>query len=162
MMDKNLLEYKGQYSGEVRVQLIDLLRCIAQLNLGPRRDLKKLIGVALELLDNAQRYNAGTEVDFQWRIEDDQLIVTIRNVAAEHDARRLLEAVEKIKRMSPDEIGDAFQRQMTTEGFGEKGGAGLGILQIAKRVGNTISARIEPISADAYLCTSIVTAELRP
>jgi hypothetical protein len=159
-LEKNLLAYKGQLSSEVRIQLLDLLKCIALLNLGPRSDLKKLIGIALELLDNAQRYNASHDVDFRWHIADDQLVVTTSNTARPLDARRLIESVRAIERMSPAEITEAFKRQLLEKGYGEKGGAGLGILQIARKVGRNITADIEPLRPDEYRCTSTVSAAL--
>jgi hypothetical protein len=159
-IEQSLLEYKGQLSSEVRIQLLDLLKCIALCNLGPRSDLKRLIGIALELLDNAQRYNTTDKVDFRWYIEGTQLVVSIRNKASRDDAERLIEAVQAIERMNAEEIAEAFMRQLTGHGFGEKGGAGLGMLQIARKVGNNITAEIEPVQADEYLCTSQVSAEL--
>lgn len=159
-MHKNLLEYQGQLSSEVRIQLIDLLQCIALCNLGPRNDLKKLVGVALELLDNAQRYNAGDDVDFTWHIAGEHLVVRVTNRASGQDAERLVNAVERIARMSPEEIARAFREQMLNEGFGEKGGAGLGMLQIARKVGNSISARVEALSENVFLCRSEVSAPL--
>jgi hypothetical protein len=160
-MEKNLLEYKGQLTSEVRIQLLDLLKCIAMCNLGPRRDLKKLVGIALELLDNAQRYNASNDVDFRWHIDNDQLVVVIRNKANRNDAERLVESVRSIERMSVEEIAEAFRNQLMNEGFGNKGGAGLGILQIARKVGGVITAEIEPIQAGEYLCTSTVATDLQ-
>ncbi|MCC6840202.1 MAG: ATP-binding protein [Flavobacteriales bacterium] len=159
-MDKSLLDYQGQLSSEVRIQLISLLQCIALCNLGPRNDLKKLVGVALELLDNAQRYNVGSDVDFAWHIAGGELVVRVTNRAIGTDAERLLKSVGEIARMSPEEITKAFRRQLTEEGYGEKGGAGLGMLQIARKVGNSIRAYAEPETNGVYLCRSEVSAPL--
>jgi hypothetical protein len=159
-MEKNLLQYQGQLTSEVRVQLLDLLNCIALFNLGHRPDLKKLVGIALELLDNAQRYNASSDVEFHWHIEEGTLVVTIRNKATREDAERLVNAVENIGRMTPEEIARAFKEQLMTEGFGDKGGAGLGMLQIARKVGNQIHADMKPIGGDTFICTSTVSADL--
>lgn len=159
-LEKSLLDYKGVLSSEVRVQLLDLLHCIALDNLGHRNDLKRLVGIALELLDNAQRYNVSKEVDFRWHVESSSLVVTIRNMASRSDAERLLEAVRAIQQMNPEEIALAFKRQLTDDGFGAKGGAGLGMLHIAKKIGNNISANVERINPDGYLCTSQVIANL--
>ncbi|HOY28602.1 MAG TPA: DUF6272 family protein, partial [Flavobacteriales bacterium] len=145
-MDKNLLEYKGQLTSEVRIQLLDLLNCIALFNLGQRSDLKKLVGIALELLDNAQRYNASNDVDFQWRIQEDTLIVSISNTANQSDAQRLVDCVRTISQMNEEQLTAAFKDQMLNQGFGEKGGAGLGMLQIARKGGRRITADIEPAS----------------
>ena len=156
----SLLEYKGRLTSDVRVQLFDLLKCIALCNLGKRNDLKKLIGIALELLDNAQRYNSSNDVDFRWHIEDSRLVVTIKNKATETDAKRLMEAVHCIDQMSPEEITKAFMDQLRNEGFGDKGGAGLGMLQIARKVGKNISAEVYPIDPNEFMCTSKVSTDL--
>lgn len=161
-LEKSLLDYKGVLSSDVRVQLLDLLHCIAQDNLGRRTDLKRLVGIALELLDNAQRYNVSKDVDFRWHVEANNLVVTIRNRACRTDAERLMEAVQAIQRMNPEEIALAFKRQLTDDGFGPKGGAGLGMLHIAKKIGNNITANVEHVNTDEYLCTSQVVATLNP
>lgn len=161
-LEKSLLDYKGNLTSEVRVQLLDLLHCIAQCNLGDRKDLKKLVGIALELLDNAQRYNTGMEVEFRWRIEGSVLMVTIRNRASKINAERLMEAVDSIERMTPEQIALAFRKQLTNEQFGAAGGAGLGMLQIAKKVGKKITADVQPVRMDEFICTSQVSADLGP
>lgn len=160
-MEKNLLEYRGQLTSEVRVQLLDLLNCIALFNLGHRRDLKKLVGIALELLDNAQRYNASNDVDFQWRIQDDTLVVCISNSANPNDAHRLVDCVRNIAQMSEEQVCAAFKEQMLNPDFGDKGGAGLGMLQIARKGGRQITADIQPTNNDLFRCTSQVTTSLK-
>lgn len=159
-LEKSLLEYKGNLTSDVRLQLLDLLHCIALCNLGQRNDLKKLVGIALELLDNAQRYNVGPDVEFRWHIDGSTLVVTIRNRASRSDAERLMEAVRSIEQMSHEQIVLAFKRQLTNDGFGEKGGAGLGMLQIAKKIGKNITANVQPGKQDEYICTSQVSADL--
>src|SRR5688500_9711425 len=158
--DKSLLEYRGQLTSEVRLQLLDLLKCIALFNLGPRTDHKKLVGIALELLDNAQRYNSSNDIELSWTIANGELVITITNKASSRDAHRLLETVERISRMDPEEISAEFKRQLTNGSFGDSGGAGLGMLQIARKAGRNISARIEATVADEFLCTSKVITPL--
>lgn len=159
-LEKSLLEYQGNLTSDVRLQLLDLLHCIALSNLGKRTDLKKLVGIALELLDNAQRYNSGPEVDFRWRIESSTLVVTICNRANRTDAERLMEAVRSIQSMTHEQIVLAFRHQLTNDGFGAKGGAGLGMLQIAKKIGKNITAQVTPVKHDEFICMSQVSAEL--
>lgn len=160
-MEKNLLEYKGQLSSEVRIQLLDFINCVALFNLGQRNDLKKLVGIALELLDNAQRYNASNDVDFHWRIVDDTLVVSISNTASRTDAERLMNCVRSISTMTEEQLSAAFKEQMLNQGFGEKGGAGLGMLQIARKGDRRITADIEPTHNDLFRCTSKVTTTLK-
>jgi hypothetical protein len=158
---ENLIQYEGQLSSEVRIQLLDLLKVVSLANLGQRNDLKKLCGIALELLDNAQRYCSSGGVAFEWRIEGDNLVVSIRNNAAREDAERLVRTVDDINNMTSEEVAAAFRAQLTNEQFGAKGGAGLGMLQIAKKTGSRLQARITPLNDVEYECTSEVAASLR-
>lgn len=145
----------------MRIQLLDLLKVVSLANLGKRNDLKKLCGIALELLDNAQRYCSSGGVAFEWRIEGDTLVVSIRNNAVRVDAERLLKTVDGINSMTSEEVAAAFREQLTNEQFGAKGGAGLGMLQIAKKTGSRLQARITPVNDSEYECTSEVAASLR-
>src|SRR5690606_30819717 len=89
----SLLEYQGHLTGDIRVQLLDLLKSITTRPICQPQNRKKLIGIALELLDNAQRYNASDRIDFSWRTEGGTLVMTIRNVADEDNAERLMRSV---------------------------------------------------------------------
>ncbi|MBK6775722.1 MAG: hypothetical protein IPG74_07670 [Flavobacteriales bacterium] len=159
-MTHNIVQYEGQLSSEVRIQLLDLLKVVSLANLGQRNDLKKLCGIALELLDNAQRYNSAGEVSFEWRIEGNDLVVLIRNRAAREDAERLIQTVKDINAMSPEQVTAAFRAQLTNEQFGAKGGAGLGMLQIAKKTGSKLEASCHVTEAGEFVCTSRVAAPL--
>jgi hypothetical protein len=94
--NSNLIRYEGLLNSEVRVQLTDLLMAIALTNLGSRGDLKKLFGVAVELLDNAQRYCSAGSVSFQWRIQGPELVIEISNLADKADAERLLSSEQPV------------------------------------------------------------------
>lgn len=159
--NSNLIRYEGLLNSEVRVQLTDLLMAIALTNLGSRGDLKKLFGVAVELLDNAQRYCSTGSVSFQWRIQGPELVIEISNLADKADAERLLAIVASIQSMTSEQIAEAFKQQLQDPAFGEKGGAGLGMLQIARKVGNRITAEVSPGPDGIYRCTSQVTTVLR-
>lgn len=159
-MNQNLIQYEGRLSSEVRVHLIDLLNVVSLANMGKRTDLKKLCGIALELLDNAQRYCSSGGVNFEWRIDGTQLVVSITNNAMREDAERLVKTVNEINNMSAEQVAQAFRAQLTNEEFGAKGGAGLGMLQIAKKTGSRLLAKAEPTTANEYLCTSQVAANL--
>ena len=161
-MSQNHIQYEGRLSSEVRVQLIDLLNVVSLANMGKRNDLKKLCGIALELLDNAQRYCSSGGVNFEWRIEGNYLVVSISNHAMREDAERLVQIVDGINSMTPHQVADAFRQQLTNESFGAKGGAGLGFLQIAKKTGSRLVATAQPAAENSneYLCTSQVAAPL--
>ncbi len=161
-MDNSTTRYEGQLTSEVRIQLTDLVKAVALANMGKRPNIKKLCGIAIEMLDNAQRYCTDGNVKFAWEIDGTHLVISIENQASSVDAHRLIKSVDAVNRMSAEEIASAFRAQLTNGEFGEKGGAGLGLLDIARKSTGTIEARIEPVDDvnDVYACQSIVSTPI--
>lgn len=155
------LNYQGRINGDVLSVITDLLHATAAAELSGRKDLKRLCGIGLELLDNAQRHGAMGHVAFEWRLASDLLRVRVSNSATKDEAERLLASVQRIRSMDREAINKAYTDQLSSGGFGANGGAGLGLLQIARKVGNNISATIHPTEVEGtYLCTSTVNASL--
>lgn len=161
-MERSLTRYDGAMSSEVRIQLTDLIMAVAVANIGKRANIKKLCSIAVELLDNAQRYCAEGNVNFAWELQEDTLLIRIENQANERDAQRLLEAVNAVNLMNPEQLAAAFKAQLSNGEFGERGGAGLGFLDIARRSKGAIEARIIPMENGNYLCSSSVATTLTP
>lgn len=155
-LKKNLTHYEGVLSTEVRVQITDLIIAVTAASLGKRTNVKKLCGVAIELLDNAQRYCSSGSVVFNWQLSGRQLMVRIENRATKKDALRMMEVVESVNRMTSKQVAEAFRAQLTNSTFGEKGGAGLGFLDITRKIDRPITAQVTPLSDEEYLCRNEV------
>lgn len=154
--NKHLTHYEGRLSSEVRLQITELIMAVTAASLDKRTNVKRLCGVAIELLDNAQRYCSSGPVLFNWQLASGQLMVRIENRAARTDALRMLEAVDAVNRMDRAQVIAAFRAQLTNSTFGEKGGAGLGFLDIARKIERPIQAEVTPITEEEYLCRNEV------
>jgi hypothetical protein len=150
-----LLRYEGAMNTGVRVQLLDLLHAGCG-DMGQAAARKRALSVALELLDNAKRYGTSAHVEFLWQRKGHLISLSVTNRASQRDALRLERIVAEVAAMGIDNVKDAFKRQLMDEGYGEKGGAGLGFLQIARKEGAVLKAHIRPITADEFICTSEV------
>jgi hypothetical protein len=159
-MPNNTTLYEGRITSEVRVHLIDLLKMVSLANLGKGPNVKKVCIIAIEMLDNAQRYCSDGNVRFTWELEGGHLVITIENKATMTDAYRLLHMVEAVNSMPPSGIADAFRAQLTNGEYGEKGGAGLGLLDIARKIKGGIRAHIHPDRDENYFCRSQVSTQL--
>ncbi len=159
-MDNSTTRYEGQLTSEVRIQLTDLVKAVAIANMGKRPNIKKLCGIAIEMLDNAQRYCSDGNVKFSWELDGNHLVISIENQASSADAHRLVSSVDAVNRMSAEEIATAFRAQLTNGEFGEKGGAGLGLLDIARKSSGTIEARILPVHDVIYAGQSHVSTPI--
>ncbi|MFM1932204.1 MAG: hypothetical protein RL226_1507 [Bacteroidota bacterium] len=61
----------------------------------------------------------------------------------------LSEAVDKINSMSPEELRAYHKQQLQENSFNEKGGAGLGLIELARKSGQKLKYRFDDIS-DEY------------
>ncbi|MCC6600173.1 MAG: hypothetical protein IT223_05815 [Crocinitomicaceae bacterium] len=159
-MINNAIHYSGTISSQITLHLTDMLTAAAHANFGKRSDLKKLCSIALELIDNAQRYCRAGGILFDWKVEEGKLVIQLQNIASKEDAIRLKESTDIIKKMSSEEITLAFKAQLMDPEFGEKGGAGLGMLQIARKGVDNIDVNISPFDEENYACNSYVRISL--
>jgi hypothetical protein len=155
-----LLKYKGtlnsSFSDELTVSILDSLKGV----LVSLKDHKKINVIALELIDNALRYGLMKEVSFTIRREDDILWMELINFARCDDAKKLKESSERIQKLTPAEIEVAFNKQLQNPEFGERGGAGLGLLHIVRKGVSAIDVTIEKTDIDCCKCHIMVKRKI--
>lgn len=159
-MKNGAAEYNGIITSEVRVQLTDLVHTLLRAYAGKVPVLRRVCSITVELLDNAQRYGADGQVRFGWKLDDGIVIIRTENVATADEAARLVERVRLVRGLRPEELEAAYRAQLVHGAFGAKGGAGLGIMGIARMAEGSLSATAVPISATHSLCITEITTNL--
>jgi hypothetical protein len=160
-MIDNALRYFGKIDEGGIVDFVDLLSGVLNKNLGPRKDIRKLCSFAIELLDNGMRYSLDNKVTFTWTIDKDFITFELENQANQADALRLKEHTQNIHCMDEVQRRQAFQEQINSSYFGEKGGAGLGLLQILRKGALSIEVNIRQQSNDTFVCVSRIQTPLQ-
>ncbi len=159
-MTEYLLKYKGtlnsSFSGELTESILDSLKGVVV----SLKDHKKISVIALELIDNALRYGLMKEISFTIRREDDVLWMELINFAKCEDAKKLKDSSDRIQHLTPEEIEMAFNVQLLNPEFGERGGAGLGLLHIARKGIMAIEVKTEKTDLDSCKCHIIVTRKI--
>lgn len=149
--------YEGCFNTDIRANLLEVLFTQNGCKEAPNKDIRKHFSVAVEMLDNAQRYSSTAHVRFEWQNREDGIFIKIVNHANKYDAENLLFTLDRIRKMDPVELKSALLEQLSNSDFGDKGGAGLGFLQIANRSGAHVNAHIEPVNDHIYKCESTFT-----
>lgn len=81
------------------------------------------------------------------RDDDGHYVVSAGNIIAEGDGARLLQAVESLAGLDKAELKAAYKEQLRKPRDAEKSsGAGLGLIDIARKANQPLRARIQPIS----------------
>ena len=81
------------------------------------------------------------------RDDDGHYVVSAGNIIVEGDGQRLLDAVESLAGLDKAQLKAAYKEQLRKPRDAEKSsGAGLGLIDIARKASQPLRARIQPMS----------------
>lgn len=153
--DEQSFEYEGKLDSTVRANILDILYSYKENEFYTLSELRKHCGVALELLDNAQRYAVNDRyVKFTWNASKDGIEIKMFNMASKKDAERMIQQVNKLNSMDKTALKAGILEQLKNGSFNEAGGAGLGLMQLVSRAGHKLEAKITKLEDHLYLCES--------
>lgn len=141
-----LLSYKGAVSSE-------LLDCLLKLTeeklhlLGSKKSLKKKVyTIVVELLQNIYHHFDPTffgsedmdSIAFVISSDADAFTIMAGNTVANDKVLFLKGIIDELNSLSPDELKERYRAALDRVAFSPKGGAGLGMLYIARKSGGRI------------------------
>lgn len=116
---------------------------------------KKLLTLMIEILENVLKYSDRFEVfvldypdyqpEFELSLSEDGFILTSRNPVRDKDKKEISRRINKINISDEDELKKIYRDTITNGIFTEKGGAGLGFIEMAKITTKTLVFSFEPI-----------------
>ncbi len=148
--------YEGNLTDDLRSFMCTTLKQAMSDNEPAAKRITKLVGFAVELLDNAQRYGNGTKVEFEWKTEENELMIIVKNVSTEQNARTLKNQAERISALQITEIEAEYKSKLMNQDFNESGGAGLGLLQIMKNGASNLRINVQEMNNGSWMCVSSV------
>jgi hypothetical protein len=74
--------------------------------------------------------------------------ITTGNLIASNRVNNLRMRLEKVNKLDTGEIKDLYKQILNTAEFSEKGGAGLGLIEMAVKTGNKLDYDFEPVDKD--------------
>ncbi len=154
-----LLTYIGPLKYDTIGQLINKLKDLAS-ELGIKLVLyKKILLVMIESLENILKYNEHMEEDLhlkkkflpKFTIEHsgDKYILISSNTILSSDVKDLNKKLTLINSLNPEGLKKLYKTTITNGQFTQKGGAGLGFIEIAKIASEKIEFGFEIIN-DKY------------
>lgn len=169
-VEKNDMEYI--YRGGVTPKLVMNFLDFAKSNLAKSNDtnhLKQRIYYIMgEGLQNITRHQSEKTTD---NLEDSAIVVILKknykfyiatgNLMNRSDEKKLTEKLEHINSLNAEELKELCRETRITTEISSKGGASLGLIEMAKRSGNKLSYLIKPVNDELsyfYLNTEIPTS----
>ncbi|MGF1583747.1 MAG: SiaB family protein kinase [Bacteroidales bacterium] len=160
------------YEGEITHQITKAFTSLTESNMS--KDLesnsvqRKVFHVMVECLQNISKHaDTFTNNDFAYSGRgifvvskgDDEYSVTTGNVIDNKKTEDLKTLLEQINSLDKDGLKELYKNQMKEGRLSEKGGAGLGFIDIARKTGQKLVYHFLPISDDSsfFLLTSTIS-----
>jgi hypothetical protein len=156
--NKFLLNYTGEINYDnIGVMLSELKRKMDEhgFRLGA---YKKVLTVLVECLENIYKYSSNAMVDqsvlqdhppyFSLQPFDGYFILKAGNPLFEKDKVKLKSKIEGINALDADGLKSIYKKIITDGKFTDKGGAGLGFIEMVKTTGNKIDFTFDPLNPE--------------
>ena len=146
-MQKDNLNYI--YRGVFTAKITDNILALAESNLvkkeDPRALKRKVYNVMVEGLQNVTKHQADIDEDvennngvFVLKKEYAKYFITTGNLIENENISGLKAQIEQVNKLDKDEL-KAYHRQVLVDGkISSKGGAGLGLIDMARKSGNKL------------------------
>lgn len=163
-----LLSFKGVVTSELLTSVLSIMESKMDYMEESPKTKKKVFNVLVECLQNLYHHidNADEERNME-RIEaksalfmiakkDDKFLIRTGNYIDRENGIDLEKRLEIINSMDKDELKVYYQEVLSTGSLSDKGTAGLGMIDIARKSGNKLDYQFLPINeTSSFFCLNI-------
>jgi hypothetical protein len=153
MKERLMFAYRGVVTDENSIPLLMLLEKEMESSDFGFVGRKRLFMFVLESLQNVSRHTSQDQyADMSivvYSKTDIGYTVTTGNVVPAAGADTLKEKLEQINHLDAKEIREVYRQILSASEFSDKGGAGLGLIEMAKKTGNKLDYDFIPLD-DSY------------
>lgn len=154
-------DVKLVYKGEITHQVTKAFTSITETNMmveeEPNSVQKKVFHVIVEFLQNISKHadymgdeshEEGSGV-FLLCKDDENYVITTGNILLKEKEAAIANVLDKINSLDKEGLKTLYKQQIKEGRLSDKGGAGLGFIDIAKKTGNPLDYKFVPIN-DGY------------
>jgi len=134
--------YRGLVTGENSVPLMMLIDRAMEISDYGITGRKRLFMFVVENLQNLAKHTdfpdmAGMSVVVYSKAESGYTVTT-GNIISSHNVEDLRKRLNEINKLEPDEIRKVYRKMLGSTALSNKGGAGLGLIEMARKTGNKL------------------------
>ncbi len=162
--------YSGSFHDGLTARLIDLSETVLSRSNVSKGKRNKLAFAMVEAYQNIIRHKVAlpfyeehpsSRPAFVVRSNQDVQSLVAMNAVPNTVREKIEERIAHINAMSREELKKMFLLGLEDNAISEKGGAGLGLIEMARRSGNKLGCRMIPFAADHSLfCLAVVIGEV--
>ncbi len=164
----NVLSYKGYFSTSVLDDLLSMIEA-RLVSMGEKEPVRKRIfAVCVEMLQNlfhreSLKWNPTWKNEYQnviFRLDKDSMHyqIAVGNYMDEMTKYNLISKIDEVNTLDKSALKEKYREVLQTTEFTSKGGAGLGIIDVARRSNEALGYRILPV--DENYCFFCILAKV--
>ncbi len=160
--------YRGFFTQSITENILSL----AEINLNDEDDAvkikKRIYFIMVECLQNITRHqdpalrNSGESGIFVIQKKKHRYLITTGNLISVNKIPTLKQQLNMINSLDKDELKDYYKEMLLNGSLSDKGGAGLGLIEMARKSGNKLSfdfKTFDDVFSYFYLTTEIPVAQ---
>lgn len=169
MEDENvILSFKGEFTSELLTSILHIMEA-KMLNLGISPKMKKrAFNVLVECFQNLYHHieNVSEDQDeisqqksalIMVKYVEDKIIVRTGNYVRNEGIGDLKQKLLFVNDLKPEELREVYQQKLLNNDLSEKGTAGLGLIDIARKSKNKLGYEfIEITDTTSFFCLNVV------
>jgi hypothetical protein len=149
------LFYRGDFADDITIRLIDLSESHFKKGKEQMSLKKKVSFLMAECFQNVIRYGEELTSDhylqeqtayFMTRNHDNKFYIASGNMIEQSKIKFLQEKIANINMQSQEELKEMYLNVLGGESFSAKGGAGLGMIEMARKSGRKLQTEFERIN----------------
>lgn len=154
-----LMVYKGDFSKE---SILPIINIIQERMYSPDESSrgKSLYSILVELLQNVSRHSLDSQNKeglFMITFNNNTYTISAGNAVTAENKIVLSEKIEMLNKLNHYELKDLYKKTLKEGMFSEKGGGGLGLIEIARESSGSLSYTFDTIDHNLFFYTLNVT-----
>ncbi|HPD94869.1 MAG TPA: SiaB family protein kinase [Tenuifilaceae bacterium] len=148
--------YLGEFSHEITKMFTTMAESDMEKNSEERSVQRKVYHVMVETLQNMNKHsdeikerNIGNGLFIIGKKHDTYYVITSNKVAYEHKDP-LERALITVNNATPQELKEMYKKQIREGSLSEKGGAGLGLIDIARKTGEKLNYQFLQLDDESF------------
>ena len=156
MLNKPIISYQGPVSFSTIDRLLSEFKIASQEQQISFKSYKRMISIMIEALENITKYGVrfrcskGERSGFcpscQIIRNASGLELITKNPLKNEDVEHLRSRIDHVNRQTPEQLKELYRSTITNGEFSSVGGAGLGLIEIARTAGSRIEYEFRPLS----------------
>ncbi len=146
-MDHNIeLVYQGEISSSTADALINIFEYLFHSKGAPVKIQKRAFYILVEAMQNVVRHQVLPEKPLPrssgallFQYINGHFIFTLKNLVENNNVRNIRKKIDSLNALGKEELNKYYKKILKNEVLSDKGGAGLGLIEIARKSENVIS-----------------------